>query len=134
MAEVKQAAIVAAQWWAKKIGNPNPDSFNNGDRTSQSSFFIMMMGYQLATQKSASKEQLDKFCKILSQRISEELDHSNDIYIECDYGPCALLSEASKLAGIDTCLFPFKRSMWIRSDSVTVKDGYDASIDVLYTK
>ena len=134
MAEVKQAAIVAAQWWTEKIGNPNPNSFNNGDRTSNASFFMMMIGYKLATQKSASKEQLDKFCEILSQKISEELDHSNDLYVDCDYGPCSILFEAAELAEIDTCLFPFKRRMWIRADSVTVKDGYDASTDVLYTK
>ncbi len=123
----ENSALVAAKWWTDTISKPTPNSFNNGDRTSDSSFMVMMLGHMRAMQNLASEDQLKKFCSLLSNRIEEELHKSPQIYLDCDYGPCNILSECATKTGIDLCLFPFKRKMTVTSSSVEVKDGYDAT-------
>ena len=132
MAEIKKAAIVAAKWWTDIISSPNLNSFNNGDRTSESSFFVMMLAHMNAMNHVATQEQLDKFNEILSKKISDELDSSSQVDLDCDYGPCVFLGEAAEEAGIDISLFPYKRMMWITCTSVEVKDGYGAEVKIIY--
>lgn len=132
MAEVRQATTVAAKWWTKAIANPTPNSFCNGDRKSNESFMIMMMGHMRAMQNAASEEQLEKFCNLLAQRIEDELATTSRVELDCDYDPCCILGETAEEVGIDLCLFPFKRRMHVTNDSVEVKDGYDAGWVQLY--
>lgn len=132
MAEVQQATNVAAKWWTKAIANPTPNSFCNGDRKSNESFMIMMMGHMRAIKNAATKEQLEQFCSLLSQRIEDELSKNQRVDLDCDYGPDCILGETAEEVGIDLCLFPFKRIMHITNDSVEVKDGYDADWVQLY--
>lgn len=134
MTDIRQATIVAAKWWTNAIANPTPNSFCNGDRKSNESFMVMMMGHMLAQQNAAAPEQLEAFCELLCKRLESELDKTSRITLDCDYGPCKLLGEAAEEVGINTCLFPFKRRMNITSTSVEVKDGYDASWKTLYSK
>jgi len=132
MAELRQAAIVAAKWWTEKIRHPNLNSYCNGDRTSDSSFLTMMMMHTYAMDHEATEEQLDMFCEALSKRINIALDKGQEINIECNYGPCNILGVIADSLNIDIHLFPFKRTMWITSDSVEVKDGCDASVETIY--
>lgn len=132
MAEIKKVAAVAAEWWTERIANPNANNFNNGDRTSLGSLFIMMNCFMHATDHTATSEQLGKFQKILAEDISEALDSRDNLFIDTDYGPCNILGNAAKKAGIDASIFPFKRMMWISANSVTARDGLDASNVTLY--
>ena len=132
MAEVRQATTVAAKWWADTIANPTPNSFCNGDRKSDSSFMIMMMAHMRAMKNAATKEQLEQFCNLLAQRIEDELSKTSRVELDCDYGPNNILGETAEEVGIATCLFPFKRRMTVTTDSVEVKDGYDANWVQLY--
>ena len=134
MADVRQAAIVAAKWWTEKIGNPNLDSFCNGDRKSNESFAIMLMGHMTAMNHAATPEQLEEFCKLLSQRIDDELNNNVKLHLDCDYDPCNILGEIADSLGINMCLFPYKRHMWITAKSVVVKDGYDRSEKEIYSE
>lgn len=132
MTDVRQATIVAAEWWTNAIANPTPNSFCNGDRTSDSSFMMMVVGHMLAEQNAASPEQIEAFRELLTKRIEVELENRSRVELDCDYGPCRLLGEAAEEVGIDMHLFPFKRRMHITSDSVKVKDGYDADWVTIY--
>lgn len=134
MAEVRQATIVAAKWWTNVIANPTPNSFCNGDRKSNESFMIMMMGHMRAMQNAATEEQLEQFCNLLTQRIEDELATTSKVNLDCDYGPCCILGKTAEEVGIDVCLFPFKRRMQVTADSVEVKDGYDADWLKLYSE
>ncbi len=132
MANIQQATIVAARWWTEKIGNPILDNFCNGDRRNTASFMIMMMGHTKALNHVASEKQLEKFCDMLAQRISEELTKTPKVDLDCDYVPCCILDETAKESEIDACLFPYKRIMQVTADSVKVKDGYDAKWVTIY--
>lgn len=132
MANIPEAIIIAAQWWTNAITNPTLNSFCNGDRQSNESFMIMMMGHMNAMQNAATKEQLEQFCNLLAQRIENELAKTSRVELECDYGPDCILGETAEEVGINVCVFPFKRRMHVTSDSVTVKDGYDADWVQLY--
>lgn len=134
MAEVRQATTVAAKWWTEAIGNPTPNSFCNGDRRSNESFMIMMMGHMRAMENAATEEQLEQFCNLLAQRIENELATSSRVELDCDYGPDNILGETAEEVGIDVCVFPFKRRMHVTKDSVEVKDGYDANWVQLYSE
>lgn len=132
MAEVRQATNVAAKWWTNAIANPTLNSFCNGDRKSNESFMMMMVGHMNAMQNAASEEQLEKFCNLLAQRLEDEFAKTSRIELECDYGPDCILGETAEEVGINLCLFPFKRRMHVTNDLVEVKDGYDASWVQLY--
>ena len=132
MAEVRQATIVAAKWWTNAIANPTLNSFCNGDRKSNESFMLMMIGHMLAMQNTPTEEQLESFRNLLTQRIEDELAKTSRVELDCDYGPCCILGETAEEVGIDVCLFPFKRTMHVTNDSVEVKDGYDACWVKLY--
>lgn len=134
MTDVRQATIVAAEWWTNAIANPTPNSFCNGDRTSDSSFMMMIMGHMLAEQNAAKPEQLEAFRENLIKRIESELDREARVQLDCDYGPCNILGEAAEEVGINTRVFPFKRRMNITNTSVEVKDGYDADWKTLYSE
>ena len=134
MADVRQATIVAAKWWTEAISHPTPNSFNNGDRASANSFMMMMVGQRLAEKNAAKPEQLEAFFEILTKRIESELDKETRVQLDCDYGPCNILGEAAEEVGINTCLFPFKRRMNITTNSVEVKDGYDADWKMFYSE
>ena len=109
MAEVRQATIVAAKWWTDKIANPTPNSFCNGDRKGNESFMIMMMGHMNAMQNAATKEQLEKFCNLLAQRIEDELAKTSMVELACDYGPDNILGETAEAVGINVCLSSLSR-------------------------
>ena len=134
MAKETQAAIIAAEWWTKAIANPTANSFCNGDRTSNESFMIMMLGHMKAMQNAATEEQLEKFCNLLTKRIEKELTKNNKVDLDCDYAPDNILEETAEEVGINVCLFPYKRHMIVTNNSVSVKDGYDVGWVQIYSE
>lgn len=127
MAEIKQIAIAAANWWTSKLANPTINNFRTGNNTTTDQL-ISLAGLSHARSHLATKELLEYFCDTLTQRIEFELSCASEIYIYCDSSPCYLLKDVATLSGIKLCLFPYHCSMWISPSSIRVKDGYGANI------
>lgn len=117
------AAVAAANWWAEAIGSP---TFDNGD--AMSSMLGSMVGSRAPVGDSAG------FAEALVAKVDERLgvmagwDGVDEPYLtlSVDYGPEQILAEAAQAAGVGLRRFPWKTSMWIYSDHVTVSAGYQA--------
>lgn len=127
MAEVLKAAAVAAKWWTKAIAYPTVNNFSNGDPSDNQASFLQLLGHLHAMDHRATELQLANFRNALSKRIEDEVNKSGNLELDCELDPCDLLSEVAKSSGINTCLFPFKRKMYITAYSVEIKDGYNAN-------
>ena len=115
---------VAVNWWADKIGKRHPH--DNGDNSTASVMACLMADISY---KKSTPEQLDTFKRELKKSIEEEYAKIENrkygkIYLDCDYNPCIMLKESAEIAGISLNNFPFKTSMVISENEVTVSDGY----------
>ena len=119
MNEIHEAAVVAAAWWAGKIGGNT--RHGNGD-TSLSSAFAMWMAD--AGQETPSSEQINAFKTALIRGIEELALRMREVPLFCDYGPGGILHNAAEEAGINELNFPFKTGMFVSPDQVRVSDGY----------
>ncbi len=123
---------VAANWWANIIVNPK---FDNGDDSNADgmAFLLTMM---VNSKSSISKEQIDIFRKELADIIVEQMKSSRngECNLDVDYEPDMLLHEAAHKAGIDDMGFPWKTSMVISKDKVSVSVGYAADWKTLWRK
>lgn len=85
--------------------------------------FSGMIADQLV--EPASDEQLQKFKQNLVSKLSKLVEDGKDcIPLDCDYSPCSTLKGAAIDADIPLMNFPWKVSMRIHPDAVSVKDGY----------
>ena len=119
-----EAAVAAAEWWAKKIDGTC--KHDNGD-TGLTSLLAMCMADSL--NKPVTEEQLEMFKAELIQQIettAESYKYKTDLDLYCDYGPGFLLADAARCAGISKNNFPYKTGMTITEEAVTVRDGYRA--------
>ena len=119
-----EAIETAARWWAKKLQIRRPHS--NGD-SSPASIFACMLA-DLGTEP-VSDAKLEVFVADLAKRVDKDLREHRTCWLSCDYGPCNLLGEAAKKAGINTMNFPYKTHMNISpmggdEYKVEVADGY----------
>ena len=122
---------VAAAWWANKLRNITPASFNNGDESSVGGMG-MMMAFLLADKKSPDVDKVDAFEKELVEKIVQEVEEFGSLYISCDYAPDNLLSELAYAHEIETSCFPWKTSMWISKEEVKVSCGYARPAVTIY--
>lgn len=81
-----------------------------------------------------SKEQLITFEKALAKLIKDELKTKNEVIVKVDYDPNELLLNAAKEAGISKTVFPWKTIVWVKDNKVTVRDGYNAKVEIIYQK
>ena len=122
----RETAIKAAKWWSDKLKS---NSHSNGDDSFASVMAGIMADY-LADKNCVSEEQYGTFETCLIDRIIEY----DRIVLSCDYGPDPELAEAAERAGIDRGKFPWKTSMYINNDEISVSDGYRARREVIYSK
>ena len=123
----------AVDWWANAIVNPKFDGLSDEERADPQND-----GYQLAeimtaaSHKNPTNEQLEAF-KLSLQEQLETLDEYSPRTLGVDYGPCLILHEAAKAAGIERIsLFPWKTNMWFYDDGrVGVSAGYRAPTEYL---
>lgn len=120
---MKKYNEVAATWWANKLRNITPASFNNGDESSAGGMG-MLMAFLVADKRSPQTDKVDAFEKELAQKIEQEVEEFGRLYISCDYAPDNLLSELAYTHEIETGCFPWKTSMWISKEEVKVSCGY----------
>ena len=121
----------AAKWWADKVRNVGPGNFNNGD-DSTSGGMAMILATMLAMDKEPDSESADQFEKILSEHIRKRVEDDGYLILDCDYGPCTLLSNVAKVSGVDASCFPWKTNMNITKEEVKVSCGYGAAYKKIY--
>ena len=123
-----EAAIIAANWWAKKIASDDPHE--NGDKSEASILAMALVDYG---RKKPTEEQLNTFWAEVVKGI-EEFPYDCEIDLYCDYGPGFILKDAANKAGIDHHNFPFKTGMRVSENEVRVKEGYGKPYSVLWRK
>lgn len=128
---MKEYNEVAAAWWANKLRNITPASFNNGDESSAGGMG-MMMAFLVADKRRPEDEKVDAFEKELAEKIKQEVEEFGRLYISCDYAPDDLLTELAFTHEIETGCFPWKTSMWISKEEVKVSPGYARPAVIIY--
>lgn len=127
--EFKELATVAADWWTAQIaGLAKKD---NGDRSGTGGL-AMMLGMINAADNEPSLEAIQKFNTLLVKRFCYALAEHPYQHVGCDYHPDGSLSFVAQIAGIHSSRFPWKTSMWLRSDEVKVRCGYGADEVTIY--
>ena len=121
--------VVAAKWWADQLRT----------RTKQDNGEVMAsMLATLASQRREDPLRVDVFERELLMRLDRDTNEHLDgcVTLSCDYGAEGLLRDAAKAAGIVPMCppFPMKTTMWVRSDSVTVRHGYGAEVQMLWSQ
>jgi len=124
----KATAQKAAKWWADQLrGNAKLD---NGDRETggMASLFGIML--QQAEKTKQSTEQVDAFEKSLADVLLKEQPRWG---FGVDYHPDAILEAAAQSASLNLgmCTLPWKTTMFIDGEKVTVRCGYGAEPEVL---
>jgi hypothetical protein len=129
---IKEISQIASKWWADKIINTK---FDNGDNSENGGFAMMLA--KLNT-KDISIESKEKFAKELDEVIEEKINHNiengyeSDIILDVDYGPCKTLADIAEKLQISNANFPWKTTMWISKNRISVKYGYSTGIECLY--
>ncbi|MBO5141662.1 MAG: hypothetical protein J6C46_01455 [Clostridia bacterium] len=117
--------MVAVNWWANAIMSPK---YDNGEE-------IPAMFARLAARTSHSYSQDDilVFKSTLADEIEKELKEYTTCVLDVDYGPCEALGRAGEKIGMDGMSFPWKTSMHVSKEQVTVSAGYAAPREILWS-
>lgn len=113
---------VAAKWWADKLRNVKPGNFDNGG-SGDVDFWAMMLGTMIAMNTQIPAKSIDKFEECLSETIKKEVDDCGYLTLSVDYGPDYILGKLAKETEISTNIFPWKTTMWIKKDKISVSSG-----------
>lgn len=122
---------VAAKWWADKLRNVGPGNFDNGDSSSTGGM-AMILATMLAMDTQSSEEAIILFEKRLAETILDQVEQHGSMVIRVDYGPDYILSDLAQETGVSPNGFPWKTTMWIVKDKVTVSAGYGAPRKVIF--
>lgn len=122
---------VAAKWWADKIRNVGPGNFDNGDSSSQGGMAIMMAS-MLAMKTAPSSESIDLFEERLAETIKEKVENGGSITLSVDYHPDYILSSIANETGVSASGFPWKTTMWVKSNHVSVSTGFAAPAKTIF--
>ncbi len=120
----KKTAKRAAKWWSDHLRHGAP--MDNGD-TSPNGPMTMMLGtlVQDRMRSQITPEAIDRFEQELAEIIVEEAGEYTFMHIGVDYHPDGVLAQAANRARIDVDFaLPWKTSMWIEKDRITVSLGY----------
>ncbi len=126
---IPEYATVAAKWWAKAIMRPK---FDNGDK-GRTGDMTSMLAMLLSSHNPVTNDQADAFEQALTEAICAEVAKYGSCYLDVDYHPDRILYEAAQKAGItsDSC-FPWKTTMRVSKDYVSVSAGYAAPHEKLW--
>lgn len=122
---------VAAKWWADKLRNIGPGNFNNGD-DSLAGGIAMILGSLIAMESEPSSKSIDLFEQNLADTIKEHVESSGPLILSVDYGPDALLGKIALKSGVNTNGFPWRTTMWIETEKVSVCAGYGAPTKIIF--
>ena len=120
----RETAEKAAKWWGDTISGTH--HHDNGAEDNRN-LLAMSLADAIAAVNRPTDDQVSKFVDLLT----DKLVNTDNISIYCDYHPDLFLLEVAEKVGIDESVFPYKTSMSIRNDVVSVKSGYGSSyIDI----
>lgn len=135
--QARTAGEAAALWWAQALQAPKHD---NGDLFAMA-FVDMLSEYAPKADKPNSA--LNKFTEQLAAKLDALLADPDKGYmprsgitIGVDYDPDPMLYSTANEAGLDVGFngWPWKTTMWVRPDEVTVRYGYQADLEVVWTR
>ena len=122
---------VAAKWWADKLRKVGPGNFDNGDSSSTGGM-AMLLATMLAMDSHPSDEAIDLFEERLADTIKEHVEAYGSMTLSVDYGPDYILGNLAQETGVSTNGFPWKTTMWIEKDKVSVSAGYAAPCKTIF--
>ncbi len=122
---------VAAKWWADKFWKVGPGNFDNGDSSSIGGM-AMLLATMLAMDSHPSDEAIDLFEERLAKTIKEKVEERGSMTLSVDYGPDDILGSLAQETGVNTNGFPWKTTMWIEKEKVSVSAGYAAPCEIIF--
>lgn len=124
---MSEIAKKAADWWKSKLANGD-----RGDAKLENGL-AQLLAMTRDVADIGQTEALDKFAVVLSEKIDEALLSGRQVYLGVDYHPDRVLSDAATEACVKVPYmgWPFKTSMWVDQDKITVREGYGAPLTVL---
>lgn len=129
MRDIHDAAVVAAEWWSKKIGGEI--HHDNGDNSPLNNLAMLMAD---SAQQKPTEAQINTFKTSVIKGIEQYPLRSGEIDIYCDYGPGLILRDAAEEAGINKMNFPYKTGMYVSEKEVRVKEGYGMPYETIWRK
>lgn len=118
---------VAAKWWADRLRNVELDNFNYGDDSSIG-VLTMIFATMLANHSKPSGKAIDVFEEKLAYTINEHVKASGSVTLSVDYHPDWILTALAHETGINTNGFPWKITMVIEKDKVSVQSANRESV------
>lgn len=120
---------IAAKWWADQLRGGRP-KLDNGDDSRTGDMVAVIAMMTQASRPRLDPETIDAFETVLAARI----EHDGIGYISVDYDPDIVLSECARSVGLTLGMtdLPWRTSMWIDVDRVTVRCGYGAQVETLF--
>lgn len=129
----------AADIWVSLLSNPKYDNLGNDTQEEPISVLRNRMAGSLAEvmPRNNTPDVLARFAEELKKILSgpyewesewngkKEKHISHFTSLSVDYGPDVALHEAAKKAGLEM-EFPWKTSMWLNENSLSVSNGYAA--------
>lgn len=122
---------VAAKWWADKLRKVVPRNYDNGDNSSTGGM-AMLLASMLAMNSQPSDEAINLFEERLADTIKEHVEVNGSMTLDVDYGPDYILSKLAQETGVSANRFPWKTTMWIKKDKVSVSAGYAAPCKTIF--
>lgn len=116
----------AVNWWAEAIQHPKMD---NG--TDELSMLMMMFGG--SSRRQLTEADLQTFREKLTDGLMRHMEHSGRVTLSVDYGPDHILGEAGSAIGLGQFDFPCKTVMWITETEVSVRAGYRAPEQTIWS-
>lgn len=122
---------VAAKWWADKLRNVDPGNFDNVDNSSVCNLVIILATISALDSEPSSKA-IDLFEEKLADTIKEHVENHSSMTLSVDYGPDYILGSIAHETGVSTNVFPWKTTMWIQKDKVSISAGYAAPTKTIF--
>ena len=121
-------AKVSAKWWADRLRKVSSENYDNGDPQA------MFLATMLAINYHPSDEAIDKFQEKLEEAIRERVEVRGSLTLCVDYNPDYILANAAYKASINTRCLPMKTTMCIQKDKISVRTGFAAQEETIYSE
>lgn len=117
----------AVNWWAEAIQHPKMDNGDDG-----LAMLMMMFGGRTSS-RQLTEADITTFRETLTAGIVELMERTGYATLSVDYGPDRTLGEAGDAIGLGQFDFPCKTTMWITEIKVSVRAGYGAPEQIIWS-